>query len=307
MADRKKPDRRVLELFDGYVHGTISRRQFLDRAATFTATGVSATALLAALSPDYALAQQVDPADTSISTSYKKYTSPAGAGVMRGYYARPAIVDHKLPGVVVIHENRGLNPYIEDVVRRLAVAGFIAFAPDALTPLGGYPGNDDEGRAMQRQRDQAEMVEDFIAAVTFVQKHPDCTGKVGSVGFCFGGEVSLRLAVRLPELGAAVAFYGRHPSADDAASVRTPLMLHHAGLDDRVNASWPAFEKALEDNGLEYVDYLYADVNHGFHNDTTPRFDADAAGLAWQRTIGHFSRNLMSKAQQGTFSPRARP
>jgi len=296
VAEGKGYDPRVLELFDGYVHGKITRRQFLDKAATFTAAGVSATALLAALSPDYSLAQQVDPADPSISTSYKKYASPAGAGVMRGYFARPAVVDHKLPGIIIIHENRGLNPYIEDVARRLAVAGFIAFAPDALTPLGGYPGNDDEGRAMQRQRDRSEMVEDFIAAVTYLRQHPDCTGDVGSVGFCFGGAVSLRLAVRLPELGAAVAFYGSHPSADDAAMIRAPLMLHHAGLDDRVNASWPAFEKALEDNDLDYTNYLYADVNHGFHNDTTPRFDADAAVLAWQRTIEHFSNNLMSKA-----------
>lgn len=296
MAETKGYDPRVLELFDGYVHGKITRRQFLDRAATFTVAGVSATALLAALSPDYSLAQQVDPDDASIETSYKKYASPAGAGIMRGYFARPAIIDHKLPGIVVIHENRGLNPYIEDVARRLAVAGFIAFAPDALTPLGGYPGNDDEGRSMQRQRDRSEMIEDFVAAVTYLRHHPDCTGKVGSVGFCFGGAVSLQLAVRLPELGAAVAFYGSHPSADDAALIRAPLMLHHAGLDDRVNASWPDFEKALEDNEAKYVNYLYADVNHGFHNDTTPRFDADAAALAWQRTIEHFSNNLMSNA-----------
>ena len=296
MADTNRYDPRVLELFDGYVHGKITRRQFLDRATTFTAAGVSAAALLASLCPDYSLAQQVDPADKSISTSYKKYASPAGAGVMRGYFARPAVVDHKLPGIVVIHENRGLNPYIEDVARRLAVAGFIAFAPDALTPLGGYPGNDDEGRAMQRQRDKSEMVEDFVAAVAFLRQHPDCTERIGSVGFCFGGEVSLLLAVRLPELGAAVAFYGRHPSADDTAEIRAPLMLHHAGLDDRVNAGWPAFEKVLEEHEVEYVNYLYADVNHGFHNDTTPRFDADAAALAWQRTIEHFSSNLMSKA-----------
>lgn len=295
MADSDGYDRRVLELFDGYVHGKVTRRQFLDRAASLTAAGVSAAALLAALSPDYSLAQQVDPADPSISTSYKKYASPAGAGVMQGYYARPVVVEHKLPGIVVIHENRGLNPYIEDVARRLAVAGFIAFAPDALAPLGGYPGSDDEGRAMQRKRDRAEMVEDFVAAVEFLQRHPDCTGAVGSVGFCFGGGVSMQLAVRLPGLAAAVAFYGRHPSAEDAAAIRAPLMLHHAGLDARVNASWPVFEKALEDHELEFVNYLYTDANHGFHNDTTPRFDADAAALAWQRTIEHFSRHLMSK------------
>ena len=202
VADNTDFDRRILQLFDGYVHGKLSRRQFLDRAAAFTVSGVAASALLASLSPDYALAQQVDPDDKSISTSYKKYASPKGAGVMQGYYARPAIIDHKLPAVVVIHENRGLNPYIEDVARRLAVAGFIAFAPDALTPLGGYPGNDDDGRTLQRQRDSAEMVEDFIAAVEFLQGHPDCSGNVGAVGFCFGGGMVLKLALRIPDLSA---------------------------------------------------------------------------------------------------------
>jgi carboxymethylenebutenolidase len=287
-------DPRVLELFDGYVHGRLSRRQFIDRAAAFTVSGVSAATILASLKPDYSLAQQVSPDDASIETSYKKYDSPNGGGVMRGYFARPVVVDHKLPGVVVIHENRGLNPYIEDVARRLAVAGFIAFAPDALTPLGGYPGNDDEGRAMQRGRDGDEMVEDFVAAVGFLQQHPDCTGTVGSVGFCFGGGMSMRLAVRIPKLGAAVAFYGRHPSAEDTAKIQTPLMLHHAGLDERVNAGWPAFEEALKENELEYANYIYTDVNHGFHNDTTPRFDEEAAALAWERSIKHFSRYLVS-------------
>ena len=292
MADEYGHDRRVLDLFDGYVHGKITRRQFLDKAAAITASGVTAAALLAGLSPDYSLARQVDPDDASISTSYKKYASPAGAKVMRGYYVRPAVIDHKLPAVLVIHENRGLNPYIEDVARRLAVAGFIAFAPDALTPLGGYPGNDDEGRAMQRQRDRGEMEEDFAAAVSYLEKHPDCTGKVGCVGFCFGGAMTLRLAVRLPGLDAAVAFYGGHPPREDAAAIRAPLMLHHAGLDDRVNATWPAFEAALKDEAIDYVDYLYKGVNHGFHNDTTPRFDGDAAALAWQRTLQHFERHL---------------
>lgn len=290
MAD--KYDRQVMRLFDGYVHGQITRREFLDRAAKFTAAGVSAAAVLASLSPDYALAQQVDPDDPSIRASYKKYASPKGAGVMRGYFARPAVTQHKLPGVVVIHENRGLNPYIEDVARRLAIAGFIAFAPDALTPLGGYPGNDDDGRAMQRQRDRDEMVEDFVAAVEFLKKHPDCTGRVGAVGFCFGGGMSMRLAVRLPDLSAAVAFYGRHPSAEEAKSIEAPLMIHHAGLDERVNASWPEFEKGLKKAGRHYVNHDYADVNHGFHNDTTPRYDEDAAELAWQRTVEFFERYL---------------
>ena len=292
MARASDFDPEILKLFDGYVHGKITRRQFLDRAAAFTAAGVSAGAVLASLSPDYALAQQVDPGDKSIETSYKKYASPKGAGVMQGYYTRPVIKDHRLPGVVVIHENRGLNPYIEDVARRLAVAGFIAFAPDALTPLGGYPGNDDDGRKLQRERDSAEMTEDFVAAVEFLREHPDCSGKVGSVGFCFGGGMSMRLAVRVPELAAAVAFYGRHPASEDAAKIRAPLLIHHGELDERVNAGWPDFEKALKAAGVQYVQYMYDDANHGFHNDTTPRFDEDAAAFAWKRTIEFFEQHL---------------
>jgi len=296
MAKKSDLDQDVMRLFDGYVHGQITRREFLDRAAAFTASGVTAAALLGSLSPDYALAQQVAPDDKSISTSYKKYASPKGAGVMRGYFVRPAVVQHKLPAVVVIHENRGLNPYVEDVARRLGVAGFIAFAPDALTPLGGYPGNDDDGRTLQRQRDSGEMVEDFVAAVEFLQKHPDCTGKVGAVGFCFGGGMSMRLAIRIPTLAAAVAFYGRHPGADEAATIQTPLMLHHAELDERVNASWPEFEEGLQASGGEFVNYTYADANHGFHNDTTPRYDKESAELAWQRTVDFFTAHLKSEA-----------
>jgi carboxymethylenebutenolidase len=284
-----------MRLFDGYVHGQITRREFLDRAAGFTASGMTAAALLASLNPDYALAKQVDPDDTSISAGYKKYASPKGAGIMRGYYVRPAVIQHKLPAIVVIHENRGLNPYIEDVARRLGVAGFIAFAPDALTPLGGYPGNDDDGRALQRQRDGDEMIEDFVAAVEFLQKHPDCTGKVGTVGFCFGGGMSMRLAVRLPGLAAAVAFYGRHPAAHEAPAIQAPLMLHHAELDDRVNAGWPDFEKALRSADRDFVNYEYADVNHGFHNDTTPRYDKAAAELAWRRTVEFVTAHLNLK------------
>ena len=285
-------DKNVMRLFDGYVHGQITRREFLDRAAAFTASGVTAAALLGTLSPDYALARQVDPDDDAVSASYKKYASPKGAGVMQGYYVRPTVVQHRLPGVVVIHENRGLNPYIEDVARRLAVAGFIAFAPDALAPLGGYPGSDDAGRTMQRQRDRNEMVEDFSAAVDFLKRHPDCTGKVGAVGFCFGGGMVMRLAVNLHDLDAGVAFYGRHPAADEAASIRAPLMLHHAGLDERVNASWPDFEAGLKKAGREFVSFDYADVHHGFHNDTTPRYDEAAAALAWQRTVDFFMKHL---------------
>jgi carboxymethylenebutenolidase len=286
-------DRRIWKLYDGYVHGSITRREFLERAARFTASGVSAATILSALSPDYALARQVDPGDPSITVAYKKYSSPKGAGVMRGYFARPSNTGHKLPGVVVIHENRGLNPYIEDVARRLAVAGVIAFAPDALTPLGGYPGNDDEGRALQRQRDGEAMVEDFVAAVDFLRNHPDTTDRVGVVGFCFGGGMVLELAIRLPELDAGVAFYGRHPEADRAAAITAPLMLNHAELDERVNASWPDFERGLKAAGVEYVHHDYDGVQHGFHNDTTPRYDMKAAELAWTRTVKFFEKYLI--------------
>jgi len=292
VANSEKFDRRVMRLFDGYVHGKISRRQFLDGTAKITASTAAAASILASLSPDYSLAVEVDPNEKSISTKYKKYASPKGAGVMSGYYARPAIIQHKLPAVVVVHENRGLNPYIEDVARRLAVAGFIAFAPDALAPLGGYPGNDDDGRVMQRKRDKAEMIEDFIAAVEFVQGHPDCTGKVAAIGFCFGGEISMRLAIRVPTLAAAVAYYGRHPGPGEAALISAPLMLHHGELDERVNASWPAFEKALKAADSTYVNYQYADANHGFHNDTTPRYDKNAAVSSWERTTTFLAHHL---------------
>jgi carboxymethylenebutenolidase len=292
MSNKPEFDADVLRLFDGYVHGAMSRRQFLDRVAAYAASGVTAAGLLAALSPDYALAQQVAPDDKSIIADYKKYESPDGAGVMRGYFARPAAQGHRLPGIVVVHENRGLNPYIEDVARRLAIEGYIGFAPDALTPLGGYPGNDDDGRKLQQQRDGDAMFADFRAAVDFLRRHPDCSGKVGAVGFCFGGSMSLRLAAAIPDLNAAVAFYGRHPDAASAASIQAPLMIHHGALDERVNAGWPDFEQALEKYGIEYEEYTYADANHGFHNDTTPRFDEDAAQLAWQRTVKFFDQHL---------------
>jgi carboxymethylenebutenolidase len=292
VTDKPELNPEVLKLFDGYVHGNISRRQFLQQAAQVTASGVTAAALLSSLSPDYALAEQVSPDDPEIQVSYKKYASPAGAGVMRGYFARPAVTAHRLPGVVVVHENRGLNPYIEDVARRLAKAGYIAFAPDALTPLGGYPGNDDDGRSMQRERDGDEMFEDFVAAVEFLQKHPDCSGKVGATGFCYGGGVVMKLAIRLPNLAAAVPYYGRHPVDGDVAAIKAPMMLHHAALDERVNASWPQFEKALKAAGVNYQNFIYEDANHGFHNDTTPRFDAEAAELSWQRTLKFFASNL---------------
>ena len=287
-------DERIWSLFDCYVHGSISRRDFLDRAAKFTASGISAATVLAYLAPDYTRAAQVAPDDPSISVGYRKYASPLGAGVMNGYYARPAVIDHKLPGIVVIHENRGLNPYIEDVARRLSAAGFIAFAPDALTPLGGYPGNDDEGRELQRRRDANEMAEDFIAAISFLRDHPDSNGSVGVVGFCFGGGMVLKLAARVSDLDAGVSFYGRHPGADEAERIKTPIMLNHAELDERVNASWPEFEKGLKKAGVEYVRHEYEAAQHGFHNDTTPRYDEDAAELAWDRTVKFFEEHLLT-------------
>lgn len=285
-------DPELMRLFDSYVHGRLSRRQFLDRAGAFSAAGLSANAILAVLAPDYALATQVAPDDPRLSADYKPYASPKGGGVMRGYFVRPAEAGHKRPGVLVIHENRGLNPYIEDVARRLAVAGFVAFAPDALTPLGGYPGNDDDGRKLQQQRDILEMTEDFVAAAGFLVGHPDCTGRVGAVGFCFGGMMAMRLAARLPDLAAAVAFYGQHPARDEAARIRAPLMMHHAKLDERVNASWPGFQKVLKANDISYVEHSYPGAGHGFHNDTTPRYDADAAKLAWERTVQFLNEYL---------------
>jgi carboxymethylenebutenolidase len=292
-VDRKIFDQRVLDLYDRYAHGLINRRQFLERAAAYTASGLSASALLGSLSPNYALARQVDPDDDSIDTRYEEYSSPKGGGQMRGYLAAPSSRDTKLPGVLVIHENRGLNPYIEDVVRRLSVAGFIGFAPDALTPLGGYPGSDDEGRELQAQRERAEMLEDFIAGFRHLQSHDWCNGTAGCVGFCFGGWVSNALAVNVPDLAAAVPFYGGQPAAEDVARIRAPLLIHHAEHDERVNAGWPAYEAALEKAGVDYTEYTYDDTNHGFHNDTTPRFDEGAADLAWRRTIEFFRRKLV--------------
>ena len=289
----EKYDQQVLDLYNHYAHGIITRRQFLERAAALTASGVTAAALLGSLSPNYALARQVDPDDESIDTRYDEYESPQGAGRMRGYLAAPSSQEAPLPGVLVIHENRGLNPYIEDVTRRVAVAGFVGFAPDALTPLGGYPGNDDEGRELQAKRDREEMLEDFIAGLDYLKGQERCNGVVGCVGFCFGGWVSHALAVRVPALAAAVPFYGNQPDAGDAKNVRARLLIHHAANDERVNAGWPAYKEALEEAGRDYTEYTYEGTNHGFHNDTTPRFDADAAALAWQRTIEFFGKSLV--------------
>jgi carboxymethylenebutenolidase len=267
-------DPRCLALFDRYVHGYLSRREFLERLTAMTASGTAALAVFEALQPDYARASQVAADDPSIATGYPDYDSPEGAGTMRAYMATPAAVGTGVPGVVVIHENRGLNPYIEDVVRRVAKAGFIGFAPDALTPFGGYPGNDDEGRELQSRRNRDEMLEDFVAAFRYLQGHEQCTGRVGCVGFCYGGGVANALAVRIPDLAAAVPYYGRQPDAADVPRIKAPLLLHYAGLDTRINEGWSAYREALDAAGIEYTMHLYPGANHGFHNDTTPRYDA---------------------------------
>ncbi|MBI1358555.1 MAG: dienelactone hydrolase family protein [Acidobacteria bacterium] len=277
---------RVLELFDQYVHGGLSRREFLDRAAPMAAGGVSASALLA----DYALAQQVPEGDSRIETAWIEYSSPQGYGTIKGYLARPAGKSGKLPAVLVVHENRGLNPYIADVARRLGAEGYLALAPDGLTPAGGYPGNDDEGRAMQAKLDGAKLFEDFVAGVKYLQTHADSTGKVGSVGFCYGGGVCNGLAARVPNLAASVPYYGRQVAAEDVPKIQAPLQLHYGGLDERVNAGWPAYEAALKANGKTYEAYFYEGANHGFHNDTTPRYDEAAAKLAWSRTLAFFKK-----------------
>lgn len=285
-------DPRLLELYDGYVHGKMSKRDFLAHASRFTAAGVTAAALLESLQPNYALAQQVAPDDPAIETAITEYDSPRGNGRIKGLMAKPAGATGRLPAVLVVHENRGLNPYIEDVVRRLAKAGYLAFGPDGLTPLGGYPGNDDEGRALQKQIDPARLMEDFFAGFEFLVGHVGSTGKVGAVGFCYGGGVCNALAVAYPNLAAAVPFYGRQPAAEDVPAIQAPLMLHYAGLDERINAGWPAYEDALKANGKTYEAYVYPGVNHGFHNDTTPRYDQEAATLAWERTLAHFKKYL---------------
>ncbi|MPY89507.1 MAG: dienelactone hydrolase family protein [Luteitalea sp.] len=293
--ERKKSsefDQELLNLFDKYVHGSIDRRGFLDGAAKFAVGGVTATGLLDALSPRFAEAQQVASDDKRLETEYLEYPSPEGTGTMRGYLARPAAATGKLPSVLVVHENRGLNPHIEDIARRLALEDFIAFAPDALTPLGGYPGDEDNARELFPKLDQTKIREDFVAAVTFLGSRPDCTGKVGVVGFCYGGGIANMLATRLPDLGAAVPFYGSAPEADDAAKIKAPLLIHHAEKDERINAAWPAYESALKANNVSYTRYEYPGTQHGFNNDTTPRYDESAAKLAWQRTTDFFNKHL---------------
>jgi carboxymethylenebutenolidase len=242
--------------------------------------------------PNYVEKLQTQADDPGLKSEMIEYESSKGGGTIKGLLSQPAERSTKLPGIIVVHENRGLNPHIKDVGRRAGLAGFVSLAPDALTPLGGYPGNDDDGRTLQRERDRDEMLEDFIAAYEHLKAHPACNGKVGVVGFCFGGWISNMMAVRLPDLGAAVPFYGSQPAAEDVPAIKAPLSIHNAGLDKRVNAGWPAYEKALKENNKTYAAYIYPEVNHGFHNDTTPRYDEAAAKLAWQRTIDFFKEHL---------------
>lgn len=293
MKKLKKEDitQEVFDLYDDYAHDRVSRRLFIDKLSTYAVGGLTVSSLLSFISPDYVKKIQIQQDDTRLQSEYINYDSPKGGGSIKGLLSRPKDVKGKLPGIVVVHENRGLNPHIEDVGRRAGLAGFVSLAPDALTPLGGYPGTDDEGRTLQRQRDRNEMLEDFIAAFEYLKKHPDCSGKVGVVGFCFGGWISNMMAVKVPELGAAVPFYGGQPK-EDIDKIKAPLLLHFGELDKRVNAGWPAYEAALKEYGKSYEAHMYENANHGFHNDTTPRYDREAATLAWSRTVDFFKEKL---------------
>ncbi len=294
MATIKKEDisQEVFDLYDDYAHNKINRKQFLEKLSLYAVGAITLPALLSFISPDYITTLVVKENDPRLNSKMITYNSPKGGEKIDGLLSIPKDSTKKLPGVIVVHENRGLNPYIKDVGKRTALEGYISLAPDALTPLGGYPGNDDEGRAMQRKRDRLEMLEDFIAAYNYIKNHENCTGKVGVVGFCFGGWISNMMAVQVPELAAAVPYYGRQPSDEQAAEVKAPLLLQYAGLDKRVNAGWENYEKVLKANNIEYTAHFYPNVNHGFHNNTTPRFDKAAANLSWERTLAFFNKHL---------------
>jgi len=285
-------DQELLDLYDFYAHGKITKREFLDRAGKFAIGGLTATALLGMLSPNYALAEQVSFNDSEIVPEYITYPSPGGTGDVRGYLVKPADAAAKLPAVLVIHENRGLNPYIEDVARRVAKAGFIALAPDGLTSVGGYPGNDAEGRDLQRTVDRTELMNDFFNGFEHLLNREDSTGKVGAVGFCYGGGVCNALAVAFPEMAASVPYYGRQAAVEDVPKIQAPLLLQYGELDERINAGWPNYETALKANNKTYEAHIYAGANHGFHNDSTPRYDETMAELSWDRTIGWFNQYL---------------
>lgn len=282
----------VFDLYDDYAHNRINRRDFMQKLSIYAVGGLTVSALMSFLMPDYVGAIQVKADDPRITSSYVSYPSPKGGGTIRALLTMPKGNQKKRGGVVVVHENRGLNPHIEDVARRAALEGFISLAPDALSPLGGYPGNDDDGRALQSKRDRNEMLEDFITGFEYLRQHEYNTGKVGVVGFCFGGWISNMMAVRIPGLAAAVPFYGGQPPTEEVHNITAPLVLHYAALDTGVNKGWPEYEKALKENNKEYTMYMYPNANHGFHNDTTPRYDKAAAELAWQRTIDFFKQTL---------------
>jgi len=294
MSQIKKEDisQEVFDLYDDYAHNRLDRRAFVQKLSAYAVGAITVPALMSFLMPDYKGNVQIKSDDPRLKSEYITYPSPKGGGNIKGLLSEPKDNKKKLGGIVVVHENRGLNPYIEDVGRRASLAGFISLAPDALTPLGGYPGNDDKGREMQSKRDPKEMEEDFIAAYEYLRTHPDCNGKVGVVGFCFGGGIANKMAVRIPTLAAAVPFYGSQPPAEDVPKINAPLLLHYASLDTRITGGWPAYEAALKANNKKYQAYIYENVNHGFHNDTTPRYDKAAAELAWKRTIDFFTENL---------------
>ncbi|MCB0456994.1 MAG: dienelactone hydrolase family protein [Flavobacteriaceae bacterium] len=295
MHQLKKEDisQEVFNLYDDYAHNKMDRRQFVEKLSAYAVGSITVGALLSFITPNYKDTITVPQDHPALESKYIEYQSPKGGGTIKGLLSTPKEMNSKLPGVVVVHENRGLNPYIEDVGRRTALDGFISLAPDALTPLGGYPGNDDDGRELQRKRDRNEMLEDFMVAFEYLKTHPQCNGKVGVVGFCFGGWISNMMAVKLPNLAAAVPFYGGQPSAEETAQIQAPLLIHYAGLDTRVNAGWEAYEAALKTNSKAYTVHFYPEVNHGFHNNTTPRYDEAAATLAWQRTIDFFKEHLI--------------
>ncbi|MFD2163173.1 dienelactone hydrolase family protein [Paradesertivirga mongoliensis] len=294
MKEIKKEDIRqeVFDLYDDYAHNRLNRRDFVQQLSTYAVGGITVASLMSFIMPDYKGALQIKADDPRLKSEYINYQSPKGGGNIKALLSMPADAKKKLGGIIVVHENRGLNPHIEDVARRAALAGFISIAPDALSPLGGYPGNDDEGRTLQSKRNRDEMLEDFIAAYDYLRNHKNCNGKIGVVGFCFGGAIANLMAVRIPDLAAAVPFYGGQAPVADVPKIKAPLMLHYAELDTRVNEGWPAYEAALKANNKEYTAYIYPKTNHGFHNDTTPRYDKDAAELAWKRTIDFFEKKL---------------
>ncbi|NNK83530.1 MAG: dienelactone hydrolase family protein [Flavobacteriaceae bacterium] len=290
--NKKQISQEVFDLYDDYAHNKLERRQFIEKLSLYAVGGLTVPSLSSFMSPNYKNTTVVKQDDSRIDSKFITYNSPKGGGEIKGLLSKPKDVKTKVPGIIVVHENRGLNPYIEDVGRRTAVGGFISLAPDALSPLGGYPGNDDDGRALQKKRDRNEMLEDFIAAYQYLKNNKDCNGKVGVVGFCFGGWISNMMAVKLPELGAAVPYYGRQPLDEDASKIKAPLLLQYAELDTRVNAGWPAYEAILKKNNIDYIAYMYPKVNHGFHNNTTPRYNEKAANLSWERTIAFFKKYL---------------